>query len=530
MSVNIAPQTRLQYLDGNGDPYAGAKLFTYLNGTITKQATYTTAMQDVAHTNPIILDSSGRPPAEVWLVAGSSYTFVLAPSTDTDPPTSPILTDNDITGVNDVSISSTLTQWIDGTTPTYINGTSFSLAGNQTTIFEPGRRVKLTLASTILYATIATSVFTTVTTINVITDTGASLDNTLSAVSYSALSVSGPSIPELLINQQIPGIVNGYVSWVFSAGALTARILTSTSTNPYLGDPVYIKFRNSSGTSGNLITKAVTAATTTVTASAGSTLGTVSGKASRIYCLAIDTGSGIVLGLYNPLNAPTDASTSIIAINDSALHSSAAEGGAGAADNAQTIYSTAAQSAKPVAVLGWFESTQTTAGTWAQAATAVHTLTIGSHKTGDIVQRKFNLITGISSAVATIPADDTIPQISEGVEFYTSAITMQSTANLLSAKTDFILSLDTAAKSATMAMFVNSQANALAATVKYFDVVTSIFNLGLHWVGRPLASINTISIRLGGESSLTITLNGAAGVRIFGGVAGSYLLLEEIWV
>jgi hypothetical protein len=64
-------------------------------------AVITTANTDfingVLNTNPVILDSSGRTPFSVYLDESIIYTEVLAPATDTDPPTSPIYTQNGIT-------------------------------------------------------------------------------------------------------------------------------------------------------------------------------------------------------------------------------------------------------------------------------------------------------------------------------------------------------------------------------------------------------------------------------------------------
>ena len=72
-----------QFLDNNGVPLAGGKLYTYQAGTTTPQATYTTSSGNVARTNPIILDSAGRVPngGEIWLTP-PSYKFVLYTSVD----------------------------------------------------------------------------------------------------------------------------------------------------------------------------------------------------------------------------------------------------------------------------------------------------------------------------------------------------------------------------------------------------------------------------------------------------------------
>lgn len=49
--------------DSNGVLLPGAKLFFYATGTSTPQSTYTTAALSVAHTNPVVADSSGKFPA-----------------------------------------------------------------------------------------------------------------------------------------------------------------------------------------------------------------------------------------------------------------------------------------------------------------------------------------------------------------------------------------------------------------------------------------------------------------------------------
>lgn len=90
MSVTISPPMFLQFFDPNnsGAPLSGGKLFTYIAGTSTKQATWTDSTQLVQNSNPIILDSNGA--AYVWLDPALLYKFVLSPANDTDPPSSPL--------------------------------------------------------------------------------------------------------------------------------------------------------------------------------------------------------------------------------------------------------------------------------------------------------------------------------------------------------------------------------------------------------------------------------------------------------
>lgn len=80
----------------NGDPCNGCKLFAYVGGTTTKQDTYTSSTLGTSNANPVVLDAAGR--ATVFLDPTLVYKFVLAPSTDTDPPGSPLWTVDNVTG------------------------------------------------------------------------------------------------------------------------------------------------------------------------------------------------------------------------------------------------------------------------------------------------------------------------------------------------------------------------------------------------------------------------------------------------
>lgn len=93
--MNLSPLPIQKFFGNDGRPLVGGKLFTYLSGTSTKVATYTDAGGLTQNTNPIVLDYRGE--CNLWIDPQQSYTFVLAPATDTDPPTAPIWTVNAIT-------------------------------------------------------------------------------------------------------------------------------------------------------------------------------------------------------------------------------------------------------------------------------------------------------------------------------------------------------------------------------------------------------------------------------------------------
>lgn len=196
--VKLGPDARPQYFDTNGNPAIGYKLFTYAAGSTTKLATYTDNTGTTPNANPMVLDAAGRTPFGKWYQAGLAYKEVLAPPYDTDPPTSPTFTADGLTGINDNTISASgasSAQWVaSGLTPTYINATQFTLAGDQRGAFHVGRRLQLTVTAGTLYGLISASAYTTLTTVTVILDSGV-LDAGLSAVDLGILTSVGSSLP-----------------------------------------------------------------------------------------------------------------------------------------------------------------------------------------------------------------------------------------------------------------------------------------------------------------------------------------------
>jgi Pectate lyase superfamily protein len=79
MAVSLSPLAGAgwQFFNNNGIPLAGGLLYTYAAGTSTPLATYTTFSGNISNSNPIILDSAGRVPNEIWITVGYGYKFVL---------------------------------------------------------------------------------------------------------------------------------------------------------------------------------------------------------------------------------------------------------------------------------------------------------------------------------------------------------------------------------------------------------------------------------------------------------------------
>lgn len=127
-------------------------------------------------------------------------------------------------------------------------------------------------------------------------------------------------------------------------------------------NPTSLDFRSSTLTSGTVNTRTVAVAIS-VTVSSGSTLGTVSAQQSRLVVIALDNAGTVELAVVNISGGNQLDETNLI--------STTAEGGAGAADSASVIYSTTARTSVPYRVVGYIESTQATAGTWATAPSTI---------------------------------------------------------------------------------------------------------------------------------------------------------------
>lgn len=93
--MNLSPLPIQKFFGNNGRPLVGGKLFTYVAGTNTKITTYVDSSGSAQNTNPIILNFRGE--CRLWIDPTLVYKFVLSPPWDTDPPTNPIWTVDNIT-------------------------------------------------------------------------------------------------------------------------------------------------------------------------------------------------------------------------------------------------------------------------------------------------------------------------------------------------------------------------------------------------------------------------------------------------
>lgn len=121
-----------------------------------------------------------------------------------------------------------------------------------------------------------------------------------------------------------------------------------------------LDFRSSTLGSGTVNTRTV-ASTISVVVPSTATLGTTNGVASRLLVLAIDNAGTVELAVVNAVGGGN--------LDESGLISTTAI--STSATSASVIYSTTARTSVPYRIVGYVESTQATAGTWATAPSVI---------------------------------------------------------------------------------------------------------------------------------------------------------------
>jgi hypothetical protein len=138
----------------------------------------------------------------------------------------------------------------------------------------------------------------------------------------------------------------------------------------------------------------------------------------------------------------------------------------------------------------------------------------------------------VATGSTVMPIDDTIPQITEGVEFMTLAITPTSATNKL--KIDIVCNLahSSALGLLAAALFQGSTADALAVGIdgRNGAADNSASVSFTHYMTAGTTSSTTFRVRAGCSLAGTTTFNGSGAARLFGGVMASSITITEIQV
>lgn len=133
-----------------------------------------------------------------------------------------------------------------------------------------------------------------------------------------------------------------------------------------------------------------------------------------------------------------------------------------------------------------------------------------------------------ASGTATIPYDNTIPQITEGTEFMTQTTTPKSLTDILVIDVTWFGSLSSNAN-VVMALFQDATANALSATAVTPPAAGGyLLNLSLRYVMTAATmAATTFRVRLGPSAAGTLSQNGDSGTGKFNGVGGCSITITE---
>lgn len=312
------------------------------------------------------------------------------------------------------------------------------------------------------------------------------------------------------------------------ASALTISLKDRAGSDPSSGSPLRIPLRNSTIATGDYTDIPITGATSLVVSS-GSTLGTSNNVAFRLWIVGFNDAGTFRLGVVNCLSG-----SSIMALRDDAVYSSTAEGGGGAADSAQVIYTGTAVTSKALRILGYMEwsSGLATAGTWSGAPTKIQIFEPGISKPGQIVQTARTDTATTATGTTQVTYDNNVPQNTAGDQYMSQAITPQSAANILNVKAVGFFSTTAGDKIAGL-LFQDSTAGALASAPALVIAASNDSQVPVpidYKMRAGTVSATTFKYRAGAASAGTTRFNGAAGTGAarFGATINSFIQVDEV--
>jgi hypothetical protein len=283
-----------------------------------------------------------------------------------------------------------------------------------------------------------------------------------------------------------------------------------------------VDFRSGTASSGAVVTKSFGPLSLTVPSTA--TMGQTNAVAARLWVAVIDPGGTPELAICNTQTGGGQ----IFAVNESSLISTTVLDTA--ADNAGVWYSATARASVAFRLVGYIESTQAAAGTWATAPSVIQGMGPGVHKPGDVVQQAATFVGTFTTDTTQIPATNAAPTSSQGAQYLTQSITPTSAVNALRITAQWIGASNAAAGTIlTAALLQDVTVNALKAAFATsagsgYVVVLNLY----HQMVAGTASSTALKVRAGANAVGTTTFNGSGGAQLMGGVADSYIQVAEL--
>lgn len=133
-----------------------------------------------------------------------------------------------------------------------------------------------------------------------------------------------------------------------------------------------------------------------------------------------------------------------------------------------------------------------------------------------------------ASGTTTIPLDDTVPQNTEGTQFYSVSITPTNSNNKLLIFAN-LTAYPSTSVNAVAALFQDSTASAIATSNPCYlgGGTWGLLSL-MHSMTAGTTSATTFKLRAGPASAATVYVNGNNSGRLFGGTMRSGILVIEV--
>lgn len=150
--------------------------------------------------------------------------------------------------------------------------------------------------------------------------------------------------------------------------------------------------------------------------------------------------------------------------------------------------------------------------------------------TSAVIDRAYASYNSTASITTVIPADNSIPQNTEGTQILTASITPKSITNRVRVRFTGSASA-TAISNIVVALFVGAGANAVQVTATTIPAAAYTGQLALEFEHVPgVLTATSYSIRVGPGAAGTIVMNSSTGGPWFAGSSASTLVVEEIAV
>jgi hypothetical protein len=278
------------------------------------------------------------------------------------------------------------------------------------------------------------------------------------------------------------------LSVTVASSNLTVTLNNGAGSTPSAAAPVLICFPNATGGQ----TWATATVSTTFVANSGSSFGATSGKATRYWVVAFNNGGVINIGVYQ---ATVFAGTglvsggAVVAINEiGGAVSTTACNACTNATGAQTYYSTTALTNTTAKILGYFEASEATAGTWTTTPTPIQLWAPGMKKAGDIVQSKHTTTGGnITVNITPFSAADAVKH-QGGCEGFNTSANQQLGVTLQQAGSNVSNNYTTNAPNASASNSITTPA------LVYFPQVNTATNFGAVSTGMTTTSFCDVTL------------------------------------